>query len=62
MNHGGRVILCGQIADYNKDVPYPPPIPEDMKVLLQNPNISDFFCKNVFLNFAESNRREVNRT
>ncbi|XP_033736145.1 prostaglandin reductase 2-like isoform X1 [Pecten maximus] len=40
MNTDSHVILCGQIAVYNKDVPYPPPIPEDVQRILTDKNIT----------------------
>lgn len=36
---GGHVILCGQIAVYNKDVPYPPPISEHLQNIITEKNI-----------------------
>ncbi|CAI4232061.1 unnamed protein product [Auanema sp. JU1783] len=34
MNDDGRIVLCGQIAVYNTDLPYPPPIPpETIKII-----------------------------
>ncbi|XP_013381512.1 prostaglandin reductase 2-like [Lingula anatina] len=40
MNPNSHVILCGQISVYNKDVPYPPPLPEDIEQLLKTKNIT----------------------
>lgn len=40
MNTGGHVILCGQISQYNKDVPYPPPLSEDIQETLRSKNIT----------------------
>lgn len=40
MVQDGHVILCGQIAMYNKDVPYPPPIEARLKQVLQERNIT----------------------
>ncbi|XP_026789673.2 prostaglandin reductase 2 isoform X1 [Pangasianodon hypophthalmus] len=40
MNSGGHVILCGQISQYNKDVPYPPPLSEETQEALRRKNIT----------------------
>lgn len=40
MNDRGHVILCGQISQYNKDVPYPPPLNEETLEVLQKKNIT----------------------
>uniref|UniRef100_A0A914WIG1 15-oxoprostaglandin 13-reductase n=1 Tax=Plectus sambesii TaxID=2011161 RepID=A0A914WIG1_9BILA len=39
MNENGSVILCGQIAVYNEDLPYPPPIPQETQDALNQRNI-----------------------
>ncbi|XGW12628.1 hypothetical protein V3C99_013360 [Haemonchus contortus] len=39
MNIGGRIVLCGQIAVYNTDLPYPPPIPSQTAELIRLKNI-----------------------
>uniref|UniRef100_A0A3B3Z850 Prostaglandin reductase 2 n=1 Tax=Periophthalmus magnuspinnatus TaxID=409849 RepID=A0A3B3Z850_9GOBI len=40
MNKNGHVILCGQISQYNKDVPYPPPLSEAAQETLSKNNIT----------------------
>ncbi|CAL1527801.1 unnamed protein product [Lymnaea stagnalis] len=40
MNTNSYIVLCGQIAMYNKDVPYPPPLPDDIAEILNQKGIS----------------------
>ncbi|XP_006632664.1 prostaglandin reductase 2 isoform X2 [Lepisosteus oculatus] len=40
MNEDSHVILCGQISQYNKDVPYPPPLTASTQELLFRKNIT----------------------
>ncbi|XP_030642062.1 prostaglandin reductase 2 isoform X2 [Chanos chanos] len=40
MNKDGHVILCGQISQYNKDVPYPPPLCDETQEALRSKNIT----------------------
>ncbi|XP_059808164.1 prostaglandin reductase 2 isoform X4 [Hypanus sabinus] len=40
MNKDSHVILCGQITQYNKDVPYPPPLPSHTEAILKERNIT----------------------
>uniref|UniRef100_A0A3Q0RGQ6 Prostaglandin reductase 2 n=1 Tax=Amphilophus citrinellus TaxID=61819 RepID=A0A3Q0RGQ6_AMPCI len=40
MNNGSRVILCGQISQYNKDVPYPPPLSDETQENLRSKKIT----------------------
>ncbi|XP_010895588.3 prostaglandin reductase 2 isoform X1 [Esox lucius] len=40
MNNGSHVILCGQISQYNKDVPYPPPLSDRTLEAVLSKNIT----------------------
>ncbi|XP_044520870.1 prostaglandin reductase 2 [Gracilinanus agilis] len=40
MNQNSHVILCGQISQYNKDVPYPPPLLPEVENILKTRNIT----------------------
>uniref|UniRef100_A0A8C0S3X6 Prostaglandin reductase 2 n=1 Tax=Canis lupus familiaris TaxID=9615 RepID=A0A8C0S3X6_CANLF len=40
MNRNSHVILCGQISQYNKDVPYPPPLPPAVEAIQKERNIT----------------------
>ena len=40
MNENSHVVLCGQISQYNKDVPYPPPLAKDIEEILTSRNIT----------------------
>ncbi|XP_055496861.1 prostaglandin reductase 2 isoform X4 [Leucoraja erinacea] len=40
MKKNSHVILCGQISMYNKDVPYPPPLPAQTEATLKERNIT----------------------
>ncbi|KAM5130038.1 prostaglandin reductase 2-like isoform 1-T2 [Mantella aurantiaca] len=40
MNKSSHVILCGQISQYNKNVPYPPPLNHQIATILKERNIT----------------------
>ncbi|XP_043930026.1 prostaglandin reductase 2-like [Protopterus annectens] len=40
MTHNSHVILCGQISQYNHDVPYPPPLPPSTEAILREKHIT----------------------
>ncbi|XP_058017958.1 prostaglandin reductase 2 [Ahaetulla prasina] len=40
MNSNSHIILCGQISQYNKDMPYPPPLPPEVEEIRKSRNIT----------------------
>ncbi|XP_073494947.1 prostaglandin reductase 2 [Phyllobates terribilis] len=40
MTKNSHIILCGQISQYNKDVPYPPPLPPQTEATMKERNIT----------------------
>ncbi|XP_008582280.1 PREDICTED: prostaglandin reductase 2 isoform X2 [Galeopterus variegatus] len=40
MNPNSHIILCGQISQYNRDVPYPPPLPPAVEAIQKERNIT----------------------
>ncbi|KAM3594392.1 uncharacterized protein V6R79_007148 [Siganus canaliculatus] len=62
MNKDSHVILCGQISQYNKDVPYPPPLNEAIQETLRSKNISrERFMVLNYMNKAEAGLCELSQ-
>ncbi|XP_014669899.1 PREDICTED: prostaglandin reductase 2-like [Priapulus caudatus] len=59
MNRNSYVILCGQIAKYNEDVPYPPPLPNEIEQLVADHNITRE--RFLVLNYPEQFEGAVNQ-
>uniref|UniRef100_UPI00398E3A1A prostaglandin reductase 2 isoform X2 n=1 Tax=Pristiophorus japonicus TaxID=55135 RepID=UPI00398E3A1A len=55
MNKNSHIILCGQISQYNKDVPYPPPLPPPTQAILKDQNIT----RERFMVFNYSDKHEA---
>ena len=56
MSSNGHIILCGQISQYNKNVPYPPPLSKIMEKNLKDKKITRdrFLVLNYASEFEES--------
>ncbi|XP_020841983.1 prostaglandin reductase 2-like [Phascolarctos cinereus] len=54
MNQNSHVILCGQISQYNKDVPYPAPLLPEVESIRKTKNIT----REMFLVFDYTDRFE----
>ncbi|XP_061896952.1 prostaglandin reductase 2 isoform X2 [Entelurus aequoreus] len=62
MKEGGHVILCGQISQYNKDVPYPPPLSrETQENLARGKILRERFMVLDYMNKAEAAMAELGR-
>ncbi|XP_013871973.1 prostaglandin reductase 2 [Austrofundulus limnaeus] len=62
MNKDGHVILCGQISQYNKDVPYPPPLSDETQKILQSQNITrERFLVLNYMNKTEASLLELSQ-
>ncbi|XP_061752248.1 prostaglandin reductase 2-like isoform X2 [Nerophis ophidion] len=62
MNDGGHVVLCGQISQYNKDVPYPPPLSQETQDNLSRKKIlRERFMVLNYMNKAEAALAELGR-
>ncbi|KAM6918081.1 prostaglandin reductase 2 [Lycodopsis pacificus] len=63
MNNDSHVILCGQISQYNKDVPYPPPLSDEIKETLRRKNITrERFTVLNYMNKAEAALCELSQS
>lgn len=62
MNDGSHVILCGQISQYNKDVPYPPPLSEETRENLRRKKITrERFTVLNYMSKADAALRELSQ-
>ncbi|KAM8834044.1 prostaglandin reductase 2 [Synchiropus picturatus] len=62
MNSNSHIILCGQISQYNKDVPYPPPLMDATQETLQRKNISrERFMVLNYMDKADAALRELSQ-
>ncbi|XP_069566657.1 prostaglandin reductase 2 [Brachyistius frenatus] len=62
MNTNSHVILCGQISQYNMDVPYPPPLSDETQENLRSKNITrERFMVLGYMNKADAALFELSR-
>ncbi|OCT64846.1 hypothetical protein XELAEV_18041085mg [Xenopus laevis] len=57
MNQNSHIILCGQISQYNKDVPYPPPLQAETATFLKQNNITRE--RFMVLNYADQHESAI---